>query len=319
MKININKELYFRYLSDFHQATKEIVGQNNVLKELANKLFTSLAQETFWLKEKPTVLFLAWPSRVWKTLFAKKTAQLIKTDYVLIPMGNFKAKGCITSLIWGGPSYVGYDNKWIIWNFLISKNKPKVVNKNEIYLWLEEKQTKISSMVENTKSKYVFIFDEIEKAHEDLNPFFLELLDEWQITFWDGSVLSMKNSIIIFTSNLWVNKLKTSQTLNESKQTIISEIKKFFPNELYNRFGWEDWIFLFEPLSKEAHKEIFKNKILATSDIIFDKLEIKTKKEQTEILDFVLKEFENIQIKDENITILQEKVLDLFLRFLRKK
>lgn len=98
MKIQLNKNTYLNFLKKYKEVTDEIIGQDSVLEQASTKIYTSLMQMIIWLKEKPTVLFLAWPSRVWKTFFAKKISLLFWGSYLYIPMSNYFWTGAITSL-----------------------------------------------------------------------------------------------------------------------------------------------------------------------------------------------------------------------------
>lgn len=275
----ITKDTFKKFQIKYKEITDLIVWQDRVLKELSIKIYSVIIQLVFKIKEKPTVLFLAGPSRVWKTYFAKKVSKLLWDHYLYIPMSNLKTKWSLTTLIWAGPSYVWYENKGLIWNYV----------KNDKIKW-----------------PYVFIFDEIEKWHEDLQPFFLELLDIWQCTLLWWDVLDVRNSLIIFTSNLGSKKTK--------KEDIVKEIKKFFPPELYNRFWWEDWIFTFDKLRKKDYEMIFIKNIDYILEQLFEKLRIDTFL-QDKIRDYILKKAKEIDLNNENISILQDKIVELFLLY----
>ena len=53
----------------------------------------------------------------------------------------------------------------------------------------------------------VVLFDEIEKAHKDVFNLMLQVLDEGKLTDSKGNVVNFKNTIIIFTSNIGVEKI----------------------------------------------------------------------------------------------------------------
>ena len=58
----------------------------------------------------------------------------------------------------------------------------------------------ISDLSKNPHS--ILLFDEVEKAHPDIFNIFLQMLDEGTVTGSNGKRVSMKNTLIILTSNL---------------------------------------------------------------------------------------------------------------------
>ena len=48
----------------------------------------------------------------------------------------------------------------------------------------------------------IVLFDEIEKAHEDVYNLLLQILDEGQLTDSAGRKIDFKNTVIIMTSNV---------------------------------------------------------------------------------------------------------------------
>ena len=53
----------------------------------------------------------------------------------------------------------------------------------------------------------VVLFDEIEKAHEDVFNILLQILDDGRLTDSKGSMVDFKNTIIIMTSNVGATKI----------------------------------------------------------------------------------------------------------------
>ena len=68
------------------------------------------------------------------------------------------------------------------------------------------------------------MFDEIEKAHPDVFNVLLQVLDDGRLTDGQGRVVDFKNTIIIMTSNLKPEMLKTTfrpEFLNRIDETVI--------------------------------------------------------------------------------------------------
>ena len=82
----------------------------------------------------------------------------------------------------------------------------------------------------------MILFDEVEKAHPDVFLTLLQVLDDGRLTDSKGRVVNFKNTVIIFTSNLKEENLRT-----------------FFKPEFLNRI---DDIIIYHALKKEELTEI---------------------------------------------------------------
>ena len=115
-------------------------------------------------------------------------------------------------------------------------------------------------------NKWVFLFDEIEKAHEKFYDFLLSLLDDGTCTDNMGNILDFSESIFIFTSNQGMSKVSYGkklgfgsgevddlETFNQSKDLIVGSVKEKFSSEFINRI---DDILLFNALTKDDIFEI---------------------------------------------------------------
>jgi ATP-dependent Clp protease ATP-binding subunit ClpC len=112
------------------------------------------------------------------------------------------------------------------------------------------------------------LFDEIEKAHEDVFNLLLQLLDEGQLTDGLGRKVNFKNALIILTSNIGVREVnsfgkglgfETSAAMvneeNRAREIIEKALKKKFRPEFLNRI---DEAIIFRGLTKEdIHKIIY--------------------------------------------------------------
>ena len=100
----------------------------------------------------------------------------------------------------------------------------------------------------------VVLFDEAEKAHQDIFNVLLSILDDGRATDSKGVTVDFKNTIIILTSNI------ASQAIiklrgKEREDAVKSELRAFFKPEFLNRF---DDIITFNPLGKNEAFEIVK-------------------------------------------------------------
>ena len=79
----------------------------------------------------------------------------------------------------------------------------------------------------------VVLFDEIEKAHEDVFNILLQILDDGRLTDSKGRMVDFKNTILIMTSNVGATKInkKNHQVLgfgtnkDKEEETKINMIK----------------------------------------------------------------------------------------------
>lgn len=104
----------------------------------------------------------------------------------------------------------------------------------------------------------VVLFDEIEKAHGDIQNLLLQILEDGSLTDSQGRKADFSNAIILLTSNLGARCLSgqtapmgfgsaDSETSRRGKQA-IQEAKEFFRPELMGRL---DETVLFEPLGPQ--------------------------------------------------------------------
>lgn len=176
------------------------------------------------------------------TMLAKLLAEYVYGDedaLVRIDMSEYMEKHTVSRLIGAPPGYVGYDQGG----------------------QLTEKVRR--------KPHCVILFDEIEKAHDDVFNLLLQMLDEGQLTDGLGRKVNFKNSLIILTSNIGVKELSTfgksmgfdtgANMANEearARAIIEKALKKKFRPEFLNRI---DDSIVFNGLKEaDIHKIIYK-------------------------------------------------------------
>lgn len=95
----------------------------------------------------------------------------------------------------------------------------------------------------------VILFDEIEKAHQDVFNVLLQVLDDGRLTDGQGRSVDFRNTIIIMTSNLGSHIIQEAKELDEQTRTQVMEIvHTHFRPEFLNRI---DDIVLFERITQE--------------------------------------------------------------------
>jgi len=223
---------------------KELMGKVIGQDEAVTKVIKAIKRNRIGIKDKNkpvgSFIFLG-PTGVGKTLLAKFLAEQVYGDaesLIRIDMSEYMEKHSVSRLVGPPPGYVGYDQGG----------------------QLTEKVRR--------KPHCVILFDEIEKAHEDVFNILLQLLDEGHLTDGLGRKINFKNSLIIMTSNIGVKEVATfGQTMgfetaasivgeeNRARSIIEKALKKKFKPEFLNRI---DEAIVFKSLSQEdIHKIIY--------------------------------------------------------------
>jgi ATP-dependent Clp protease ATP-binding subunit ClpB len=104
----------------------------------------------------------------------------------------------------------------------------------------------------------VVLFDEIEKAHNDIFNVLLQILDDGRLTDSQGRTVDFKNTIIIMTSNigsplLIENASEKGEIDEHVRNKVMGELRIHFRPEFLNRV---DEIVLFKPLTLPEIKRI---------------------------------------------------------------
>ncbi len=105
----------------------------------------------------------------------------------------------------------------------------------------------------------VVLFDEIEKAHQEIYNSLLQVLEDGRLTDGQGRTVDFKNTVLIFTSNLGTSDISKAVGLGftqgggennyeRMKQKVNDELKKHFRPEFLNRI---DDIIVFHQLTRD--------------------------------------------------------------------
>jgi len=177
------------------------------------------------------------PSGVGKTELAKALAEFMFDDeeaLVRIDMSEYREQHTVSRLFGAPPGYVGY-----------------------------EEGGQLTEVVRRRPYRVV-LFDEIEKAHPEVWNALLQIFDDGRLTDGQGHVVDFRNTVLIMTSNLGTEYVRTSGSLGflrtatdakerEAHAKIQTELKKTFRPEFLNRI---DEIITFSPLSLDEMTEI---------------------------------------------------------------
>jgi len=203
-----------------------IMGQDHVIDEV----LTSLKVMAAGLTGHSSFFFIG-PTGVGKTELSKLLAEQLDTNYFKVNCAEYASAHEYAKLIGSPPGYVGHTEKSLLFEKAEQSNQ------------------------------WVFLFDEIEKAHYKLYNFLLSILDDGTCTDNLGRELDFTNSIFIFTSNLGIKEINSttvgfgsdSKTSEEVAAYSLEAVKKEFNPEFINRV---DSFSTFNSLSPEIVEEI---------------------------------------------------------------
>jgi len=225
---------------------KRVIGQNEAVSAVSR----AIRRGRVCLKDpkRPvgSFLFLG-PTGVGKTELCKALAEAVFGDenaMIRVDMSEYMEKHTVSKLIGSPPGYVGYDEG--------------------------------GQLTEKVRRKpySVILFDEIEKAHEDVFNIMLQIMDDGILTDSQGRKVDFKNTIIVMTSNVGARNITDKQktlgfsssdskddgikNVEEIRSLVMKDLKNTFRPEFLNRI---DETIVFHQLSREDIKKIASHMI----------------------------------------------------------
>ena len=246
---------------------QRLVGQNEAVSAVSKAIRRGRVGLKDPKRPVGSFLFLG-PTGVGKTELCKALAEAVFGDenaMIRLDMSEYMEKHTVSKLIGSPPGYVGYDEG--------------------------------GQLTEKVRRKpySVVLFDEIEKADEDVFNVLLQIMDDGRLTDAQGRTVDFRNTIIVMTSNLGARYLtekknalgfsgssESERSYEETKALIMQDLKKTFRPEFLNRI---DDTIVFRELTKEDIRIIAANMLesvkkrlcdigveLSVSDEALDKL-----------------------------------------------
>ena len=123
----------------------------------------------------------------------------------------------------------------------------------------------------------VVLFDELEKAHRDVQNLLLQILEEGELTDATGRKVSFRNSIVILTSNVGLERFENggigfvgddAERRLTLSHDLRKELESRFRPELLNRV---DLTSVFQPLTHQALETIAKKQLGELADRLADR------------------------------------------------
>ncbi len=213
----------------------KIFGQEKAVAALGKAV--KRARAGFRNPDKPEASFLfVGPTGCGKTELAKTLSEILKEPLLRYDMSEYQEKHTVSRLVGSPPGYVGFEE-----GGLLTKD-----------------------VIKNPHS--VILFDEIEKAHEDIYNVLLQVMDYGSLTDNQGRKADFRSCIIIMTSNAGARDLEKngigfgsgSDQSDDVELSLNEAVNKEFPPEFRNRL---DAVIPFNFLDFEVAKMVCRKEL----------------------------------------------------------
>ena len=215
---------------------KRVVGQDEAVAAVARAIRRGRVGLADPQRPVGSFLFLG-PTGVGKTELCRALAEAVYGDesaLIRLDMSEFMEKHAVSKLIGSPPGYVGYDEG--------------------------------GQLTEKVRRRpwSVVLFDEIEKAHEDVYNLLLQIMEDGRLTDSTGRRADFRNTIVVMTSNVGAKAITDGRPSlgfggverdadNEAKKSVMAELKRTFRPEFLNRV---DEAIVFRRLTRPEVKKI---------------------------------------------------------------
>ena len=228
---------------------QRVVGQDEAVTAVAKAIRRSRVGLKDPKRPIGSFLFLG-PTGVGKTELCKSLAQVMfgsENDMIRIDMSEYMEKHTVSRLVGSPPGYVGHEEG--------------------------------GQLTEKVRRKpySVVLFDEIEKAHEDVWNILLQILEDGIVTDSQGRRVDFKNTIIVMTSNVGARNITSADKplgfdgreteadekarFDRIKQAVLEELRRTFKPEFLNRI---DETIVFRQLTEEDIRHIAQRMLEVT-------------------------------------------------------
>ncbi|TGL18668.1 ATP-dependent Clp protease ATP-binding subunit ClpA [Leptospira yanagawae] len=204
-----------------------VFGQNHAIDQIVDAIHYSRSGLGDEGKPIGSFLFVG-PTGVGKTEVAKTLAEKMGIEFLRFDMSEYMEKHSVSRLIGSPPGYVGYDQGGQLTDAI-------------------------------AKSPHcVLLFDEIEKAHEDIYNILLQVMDHATLTDSTGKKADFKNVILILTTNTGAQesaKPLLGFDTDRYDDRSLKAIERTFTPEFRNRLTA---VIEFNPLSVAIVEQVVK-------------------------------------------------------------
>ncbi|HLD18208.1 MAG TPA: ATP-dependent Clp protease ATP-binding subunit [Patescibacteria group bacterium] len=214
--------------------TLKIKGQSHAVKTVADAIRRSLTGISHPGRPLASFLFVG-PSGVGKTELARAMAEAVFEDpraLLRLDMSEFAEPHSVSKLLGSPAGYIGY-----------------------------REPARLADQVRQRPS-CILVFDELEKAHPDVQGLLLQILEEGELSDASGRPVNFCQTVIVLTTNAGWERLRGSslgftsdagsRQMADDEQ-LRRELEETFRPELVNRL---DGICVFNPLDQTALRAI---------------------------------------------------------------
>lgn len=211
---------------------RRVVGQSEAVSAVSRAIRRGRVGLSDPRRPIGSFLFLG-PTGVGKTELCRALAETVYGDesaMIRLDMSEYMEKHAVSKLIGSPPGYVGYEDG--------------------------------GQLTEKVRRKpwSVVLFDEIEKAHEDVWGILLQIMDDGQLTDSGGRKVDFKNTIIVMTSNIGAKEITDAKPRlgfgidgeaageKEMNERVNAKLRQVFSPEFLNRI---DETIIFHRLCRE--------------------------------------------------------------------
>ena len=222
-----------------------VIGQREAIVAVSNAV--RRARSGLQDPNRPigSFIFLG-PTGVGKTETAKALAEFLfdnESALIRIDMSEYMERHAVSRLVGAPPGYVGY-----------------------------EEGGQLTEAVRR-RPYSVILFDEIEKAHNDVFNILLQILDDGRLTDSQGRTVDFKNTVLIMTSNIGSTLIQEAMATrekleDETKEEVMEVLRHQFRPEFLNRI---DEVVIFESLKREDIAKIVDLQLDRLRKLLSDK------------------------------------------------
>lgn len=210
---------------------KRVVSQDEAVSSVAKAIRRARSGLKDPRRPMGSFIFVG-PSGVGKTLLSKALAEFMfgnEDALIQLDMSEYMEKHNVSRLIGAPPGYVGYEEGGQLTERI--RRRPYAV----------------------------ILLDEIEKAHQDVFNMLLQIMEEGRLTDSFGRRIPFQNTILIMTSNIGAEMIKSKggfgfgkrdeqASYEKMKEMLKKEVERHFRPEFLNRL---DEVIVFKPLTRE--------------------------------------------------------------------